>query len=84
MALCARSVDKLRALEAEIAAADGTAAAFPADVTDPNALEAALRGAAVRFGDIDVVVHRAGTNVKGLLTDTQDEVGDSILDTNLK
>ena len=84
VALCARSVDKLRALEAEIAAAGGTAAAFPADVTDPNALEAALRGAAERFGGIDVVVHCVGTNVKGRLTDTQDEVWDSILDTNLK
>ena len=51
VALCARSEDKLHALEAEIAAAGGIAAAFPADVTDPEALEAALRGAAERFGE---------------------------------
>lgn len=84
VALCARSADKLHALEAEIAEAGGIAAAFPADVTDAVALEAALHGAAERFGGVDVVVHCAGTNVKGKLTDTQDEVWDQILDTNLK
>ena len=84
VALCARSADKLRALEDEILRAGGEAAAFPADVTDEKALEAALRGAAARFGGVDVVVHCAGTNVKNKLADTDDAAWDRILDTNLK
>lgn len=84
VALCARSADKLKALEDEIARAGGVAATFPADVTDAAALEEALRGAAARFGGIDVAVHCAGTNVKNKLTDTDDAAWDRILDTNLK
>ena len=84
VALCARSVDKLKALEDEIARVGGAAAAFPADVTDEAALEAALRSAAARFDGVDIVVHCAGTNVKNRLTDTSDAAWDRILDTNLK
>ena len=84
VALCARSEDKLCSLAAEIGDAGGVAAAFPADVTDAAALEAALQSAAIHFGGIDIVVHCAGTNVKGKLTDMQDEDWDLILDTNLK
>ena len=84
VALCARSADKLGIAADEIVREGGEAAAFPADVTDAASLEAALRGAAERFGGIDVVVHCAGTNVKNRLTDTDDAAWDRILDTNLK
>lgn len=84
VALCARSADKLNAVQAEIARAGGVAAAFPADVTSEAQLAAALEGAAARFGGIDVVVHCAGTNVKGKLADTDEAAWDCILDTNLK
>lgn len=84
LALCARSKDKLEAVRTEILGMGGEAEIFPADVTVPEQVDAALRGANARFGGIDVVVHCAGTNVRGSLEELTPENWDVILDTNLK
>ena len=56
VSLIARSQDKLEALAAEIEAAGGKAASFPADVANRTALEAAFDAAAARFGPVQAFV----------------------------
>ncbi len=55
VALIARNPEKLASRVEQLDAAGITAAAFPADVTDRDALVGALKAAAERFGDIDVL-----------------------------
>ncbi|MEV5644524.1 SDR family NAD(P)-dependent oxidoreductase [Streptomyces flaveolus] len=55
VALISRDRAKLEGLAGELAAEGITAAAFPADVLDRDALAQALKGAAARFGGIDVL-----------------------------
>ncbi|WP_330340259.1 SDR family NAD(P)-dependent oxidoreductase [Streptomyces sp. NBC_00557] len=55
VALISRNRDKLDTLVGKLAADGITAAAFPADVLDRNALTQALGDAAARFGGIDVL-----------------------------
>ncbi|MFJ8468102.1 SDR family NAD(P)-dependent oxidoreductase [Streptomyces swartbergensis] len=55
VALISRNRDKLDALAGTLTAEGITAAAFPADVLDRDALTQALKAAATRFGGIDVL-----------------------------
>jgi len=55
VALISRNRDQLDKLVDQLTAEDITAAAFPADVLDRDALTQALKGAAARFGGIDVL-----------------------------
>ncbi|WP_406415304.1 SDR family NAD(P)-dependent oxidoreductase [Streptomyces sp. NBC_00873] len=55
VALIARNRDKLNDLAGRLDAEGITAAAFPADVLDHDALTQALKDAATRFGGIDVL-----------------------------
>ncbi|MEU5029423.1 SDR family NAD(P)-dependent oxidoreductase [Streptomyces milbemycinicus] len=55
VALIARNRDKLNDLVGRLEAEGITAAAFPADVLDHDALTQALKDAATRFGGIDVL-----------------------------
>ena len=55
VALISRNRDKLDALVDTLTAEGITAAAFPADVLDRDALTQALKDAATRFGGIDVL-----------------------------
>ncbi|MEV7130529.1 SDR family oxidoreductase [Streptomyces sp. NPDC093260] len=55
VALVARNHDTLNDLTSRLEAEGVTAAAFPADVLDRDALTQALKDAATRFGDIDVL-----------------------------
>ncbi|WP_406433800.1 SDR family NAD(P)-dependent oxidoreductase [Streptomyces sp. NBC_01589] len=55
VALISRNRAKLDDLVAQLAAEGITAAAFPADVLDRDALTQALKDAAARFGGIDVL-----------------------------
>ncbi|MET9524916.1 SDR family NAD(P)-dependent oxidoreductase [Streptomyces coeruleorubidus] len=55
VALISRSRDKLDGLVGELTAEGITAAAFPADVLDREALAQALKNAATRFDGIDVL-----------------------------
>lgn len=57
VALIARNLAKLEGLVGELAGEGITAAAFPADILDHDALRAALSKAAERFGGIDVLEH---------------------------
>jgi NAD(P)-dependent dehydrogenase (short-subunit alcohol dehydrogenase family) len=57
VALIARNRTKLDDLVGQLTAEGITAAAFPADVRDHDALTQALKDAATRFGGIDVLEH---------------------------
>ena len=61
VALVGLEPDELNARAAELNAGGGDrAAAFHADVTDPEQLAAAADGAVARFGGIDIVIANAG------------------------
>ncbi len=67
VALTARRLDRLAALEAEIRGSGGEALAIEADVTRDGDLEQAAALARRAFGRIDVVVANAGFGVTGRL-----------------
>ncbi len=83
-ALCARSVDKLEKLKAELDGGEGKIVVCPADVTDEVQLQNAIARAAEVFGGIDTVIHCAGMTIKGNIEQMRDEDWDTVLNTNLK
>ncbi|MEU6353579.1 SDR family NAD(P)-dependent oxidoreductase [Streptomyces sp. NPDC047072] len=78
VALVSRNRDNLDGLVGKLAAEGITAAAFPADVLDRDALEKALHDAAARFGGIDVLEYSpVGTfGATALTTPTETEPAD--------
>src|SRR5689334_263852 len=58
--LGARRVDRLKALEDEIAKGGGKALAIPTDVTDAAQVQRLVDAAVERFGRIDVMLNNAG------------------------
>ena len=56
----ARGAEALDAVVAEITSAGGTAAAFTADVTDPEAAATIVARCVDRFGRLDILVNNAG------------------------
>jgi NAD(P)-dependent dehydrogenase (short-subunit alcohol dehydrogenase family) len=59
-ALLARSEEKLRSVEREIAQAGGRALSVPADATNADAVAAAFRRVRGELGPVDVLVYNAG------------------------
>ncbi|ALE81654.1 MULTISPECIES: acetoin reductase [Pseudonocardia] len=71
------------AVAEEIRAAGGTAVAYPADVTDPDAVTAMVGQVAEELGGLDVMVANAGiAQVKPLLEVTPDDLR-TIFDVNV-
>ena len=84
VALLARREDILTQAADEIgAAAGGKVGAYPCDVTDPNAIEAAVTQATSELGDIDILVNNAGQSQTGRFEDLTDEVWQYDLDLKL-
>lgn len=69
--LVARRAELLEAVAREIRAAGGEAHVEPADVTDRQAVAAALERAAERAGGLDLVVNNAGVLVPGRVVDLE-------------
>ena len=63
VALVARRADALDAIAARIAAAGGTALPFATDVTDADAVHAAVAATVDRFGRLDTLVANAGLSM---------------------
>jgi len=65
VALVARSVDKLEKAQALLTARGIKAAAFPTDLSDPNAAKGLVRRVTDKFGPITVIHWNAYANVAG-------------------
>jgi NAD(P)-dependent dehydrogenase (short-subunit alcohol dehydrogenase family) len=84
VALCARRLDRLEAVKAEIEAAGGKAAAIALDVTDAAAIAPAIDAAQAALGPIDILVNNAGLSVLGLAADISASDFDKVMATNLR
>lgn len=84
VALCARRLDKLEALAAEIKAAGGEAAAFELDVTDADALLAVVGKAEAALGPVTILVNNAGIPDAQRAHKMSVELIDRVLDINLR
>ena len=80
VAMLARRQDRLDQLARELG---DQALPVPADVTDLEALAAAVEASAVYFGGLDGVVAVAGRNITGTIATGTPEVWRDLLDTNL-
>ena len=83
LALAARGQDKLQELAGEIAAAGGTAAAFPLDVGDEEQIKSTFKAVLGQFGKIDILVNNAGITRDQLVMRMKRGDWDSVLHTNL-
>jgi 3-oxoacyl-[acyl-carrier protein] reductase len=66
-----------------IASGGGSAAAFGADVTEPEAIDALFRALEELFGPVLVLVNNAGVRADGLSPQLGDDEWARVLDTNL-
>ena len=67
----------------QVAAECGDAAWFEADVTDRDALQAAVDGTVERFGGIDVVMANAGIGAGGTVRTMDAEAWERVIEVNL-
>ena len=78
------SVEKGKALEAEIAAFGVKAKGFQSDAADFKAADELINAVVAEFGTIDAVVNNAGITRDGLLMRMSEENFDEVVRTNLK
>lgn len=83
LALAARSLDKLNKLVEEIKASGGEAIAIQTDVTVVKDCERMVDETLKAFGRIDVLVNNAGISMRDLFIDTEIEVFQRLIETNL-
>ena len=83
LALAARSADKLNKLVEEIKASGGEAIAIQTDVTVVKDCERMVDETLKAFGRIDVLVNNAGISMRDLFIDTEIEVFQRLIETNL-
>jgi len=81
--IVSRTAAELEALAAEIAQAGGRAHAFPADLQDKRACQAAVEAAVQAGGGLQILVNNAGVGAHATVESTSDELWDRILATNL-
>ncbi|MCC6285131.1 MAG: SDR family NAD(P)-dependent oxidoreductase [Phycisphaerales bacterium] len=80
--LCARRLDRLERLAAEIRVSGGRAIAVPCDVTDPASCRAAVGDCIASFGSIYAVFANAGYAFEKATLETTDAEFRAILETN--
>jgi 3-oxoacyl-[acyl-carrier protein] reductase len=79
----ARSVDKLEALAAEIAAAGGQALPLQLDLSLPADVPARLAALPAEWADVDILVNNAGVTDDGLFARMSLEQWERVITTNL-
>lgn len=84
VALCARRVDRLEALAAEIRAAGGQAIAVAMDATQADSLIQAVATAEAAFGTVDILVNNAGMPDAQRAHKMSIELVDQVLGVNLR
>lgn len=83
--LAARSEEKLIALEKELnEAGKGTALAIRTDVSKQTEVEAMVKQAEEKFGDIDIYVNNAGLMKSAAVTDGKVDEWEQMIDVNVK
>lgn len=78
------SMEKAKAVKAEIESDGGIAEIMQCNVADYQATEAMIRKVTDDFGRLDILVNNAGITRDGLLMKMSEEDYDTVLDTNLK
>ncbi|KEO89778.1 short-chain dehydrogenase [Erythrobacter longus] len=84
VALCARRVDRLEALAAEINASGGKAVAIEMDATDADALINAVETAERELGIVDILINNAGIPDAQRAHKMELELIDRVLGVNLR
>lgn len=74
--LVARRGDHLERLRSEIVAAGGSAAAYPCDVTDADAVDALVETLLAEHGAVDYLVNNAGRSIRRSLHLSHDRLHD--------
>ncbi len=83
VALAARNVEKLAAVEAEIAAAGGTAKSFALDVASEDSIKECAKAVLAHFGKVEILVNNAGITKDMLSMRMKRADWDDVLSTNL-
>ena len=83
VALAARSVAKLEAVAAEIAAAGGQARAYALDVSSEESIKACAKAVLADLGKVEILVNNAGITKDGLTLRMKLADFDDVLRTNL-
>src|ERR1700710_2807128 len=60
VALAARNIEKLSAVEAGVAAAGGTAKSFALDVASEDSIKQCAKAVIAHFGKVEILVNNAG------------------------
>jgi short-subunit dehydrogenase len=81
--LAARSEERLRQVQREIASFNGEAVVVPTDVTKKEAVDNLVRTAVAEFGRIDIVVNNAGIGLWGRVAETPFSIMEEVLNVNL-
>jgi 3-oxoacyl-[acyl-carrier protein] reductase len=76
--------DGAGAAAASLTRAGGSAAAYPADVSDSEGIQAALQEVLKQHGRMDILVNNAGITRDGLLLRMSDEQWEKVVDINLR
>ncbi len=82
--LASRRVERLKELRAEIEANAGTAHVIGLDVTDRDAILAAVEKIEADYGPIDILVNNSGVSNQQRLLEVEPEDYDFVMDTNLR
>jgi 3-oxoacyl-[acyl-carrier protein] reductase len=83
VALAARSLDKLEAVAAEIAAAGGTAKPFALDVAGEDSIKSCAKAVIAELGGVHILVNNAGITKDGLMLRMKLDDWNAVLTTNL-
>ncbi|HTY30463.1 SDR family NAD(P)-dependent oxidoreductase [Mycobacterium sp.] len=84
VALLARRADRLADLKGEIESAGGAALAVAADVTDAEAVSAAVQRAVAELGRLDIVVNNAGLMRSGPAAEARPQDWDDMVAVNVQ
>lgn len=84
VALTGRRVDRLESLATEIRESGGTCEPIPVDMTSRDSIREALNEAEQKLGLVTILVNNAGIPDAQFIVRMDDELVDSVFDTNLK
>ncbi|WP_116046938.1 SDR family oxidoreductase [Amycolatopsis palatopharyngis] len=74
--LVARRGEELESVRAEITATGGTAMAYPCDLTDAEAVDAAVKRILAEHGPVDLLVNNAGRSIRRSVAMSTDRIHD--------